>query len=36
MANKNKDYKLKDLFEIFEYVSITSNSLYNLDEFVEI
>ena len=31
MATKNKDYKSKDLFEIFEYISNTSYSLYNID-----
>ncbi len=36
MANKNKDFKIRNLFEIFDYVSTTSNSLYELDELIEI
>ena len=36
MANKNKEFKIENLFEIFDYVSATSNSLYELDELIEI
>jgi len=32
MANKNKEFIIKNLFEILDYVSATSNSLYEFDE----